>query len=179
MHRWTFKIVGVGIDKRKSAKNQPFHTWNIYIYTRFFTFYPEQDHRYRFHSHFHIFILTCASTQMNEEPWKKICWKFWRISCRPLHTVQLASWITRKVVAIFQTECKGPDPSRKTRRSNASSPEEFRKNGNDKRATLDDFLTLEIWKMPTGEFVAHIRTYVFPIIREFYTRGPCVHPVFY
>lgn len=32
VHRWTFKIVGVGIDKRKSAKNQPFHTWNIYIY---------------------------------------------------------------------------------------------------------------------------------------------------
>lgn len=44
----------------------------------------------------------------------------------------------------FKPKCKGPDPSRKTRRSNASSPEEFRKNGNDKRATLDDFLTLEI-----------------------------------
>lgn len=78
----------------------------------------------------------------------------------------------------FKPNARGPDPSRKTRRSNASSPEEFRKNGNDKRATLDDFLTLEIWKMPTegGEFrSAH--TYS-PLYGNF-IRGTCVPRVFY
>lgn len=78
----------------------------------------------------------------------------------------------------FKPNARGPDPSRKTRRSNASSPEEFRKNGNDKRATLDDFLTLEIWKMPTegGEFrSAH--TYS-PLYGNF-IRGTCVPCAFY
>lgn len=53
----------------------------------------------------------------------------------------------------FSKRAQGTRPSRKTSRSNASFPEEFRKNGNDKRATLDDFLTQQIWKMRTQEFL--------------------------
>lgn len=44
-------------------------------------------------------------------PRGQIFQKFWRTSRRPLQGVQVASWITRKVVAIFQSERRGSGPA--------------------------------------------------------------------